>query len=93
LNAFILCRFYGWSLDYTKTLTVEDFQLALMAVTRIEAREMLTQMTIADYPNISKEDRSSTHKKIHRHAFPPTETRTMSLEDFSKHISAVVMNG
>lgn len=40
------------------------------SITVLEARDMLAQMTIADYPQMKKENRSSIHKKIYKLAYP-----------------------
>lgn len=40
------------------------------AITVIEARQMLTQMTVADYPNLKKPDREKLHRQIYELAHP-----------------------
>lgn len=43
---------------------------------------MLKQLTIQDWPNLKKDKRSSLHRKLHKDAYPVTES--ISLEEYIK---------
>ena len=45
------------------------------AITIIEAREMILQMTIADWPNLKKQARLRKIRELHKMAFPATYNR------------------
>jgi ribulose-5-phosphate 4-epimerase/fuculose-1-phosphate aldolase len=50
-----------------------------MAVTVIEAQEVLIKLRIADYPNMKKDDRSKTHRHFHKMAYPRTHENPKKL--------------
>jgi hypothetical protein len=41
-----------------------------MAITVLEAQEMLLQMQVSDYPHLKKEPRQRLHRQLHRQAYP-----------------------
>lgn len=41
-----------------------------LAITQIEAQDMLNKMFLADWPNLKKPDRKKKHKELYALAFP-----------------------
>lgn len=51
-------------------LTQEDFNKYWNAIIPLEAQELLTNLTLHDFPHLKKEKRSKVHKQLHKQAFP-----------------------
>ncbi len=65
------------------------------SITVIEARDMLSQMTIGDYPQMKKENRTSIHKKIYKLAYPKMfdpEKKEQNIKDAFKALTGA-LNG
>ncbi len=57
------------------------------SITVIEAQNMLTRMTVADYPHVKKEDRTKIHRKLYKLAHPDlfeSEEKAISVSDIGK---------
>jgi len=55
-------------------MPVNVFDEYYMAITTLEAQEMLVEMRLSDYPNMKKNDRSKLHRQMFKLAYPKTET-------------------
>ena len=64
----------------------------LQAEELLEAREVLVEMSTADYPSMKKESRDKKHRALYKMAFPD-EQKEMSLKDFSMILAGKVRNG
>lgn len=55
-------------------------------ITVIEAQNLLTSLTIADWPNMKKEGREKLHRSLSRKAYPDTfkGKKKVSLEELDK---------
>lgn len=51
------------------------------AITPLEARELLIEMKLTDYPNMDKRDRERFHHSIHGEAYPFAERRSITWEE------------
>lgn len=53
------------------------------AITVIEARETLTQLSVSDYPHLKKQARQKLHRELSRMAYPSTfkDKRKITLQD------------
>jgi hypothetical protein len=78
-----LCYFYGWTPQIVEGFDTDEVEKYWQLITRIEAQEMLKQLTIQDWPNLKKDKRSSLHRKLHRDAYPVQQSIT--LEDYIKN--------
>ncbi len=62
-------------------------------MTVIEAREVLVDMSTADYPQMKKESRDKKHRALYKLAFPEERKEELSLKDFSMLLAGKVRNG
>ena len=49
-----------------------------LAITQIEAQELLIQLRVVQYPWMSKEGRRQTHRQFHKLAYPKTYSQDRS---------------
>ena len=49
-------------------MPVDEFEVYWQQITKLEAQEMLTLMTIADYPTLKGNQRASLYNKVKSHA-------------------------
>lgn len=69
---------------------VSDHVMFYNAITQIEAQEALLQMSIADFPHLSKkEERKKRHKAMHKIAFPDNHGKKspLSLDNFAGYLN------
>lgn len=80
-----MCEFYGWTPDIVGGLTFEEASIYWEAITVIEAREMLSQLSVADYPHMKKTSRQKLHRSLSKMAFPATfkDKRRLTLQDLA----------
>jgi len=57
-------------LEEIETVDSERVESLWQAITVIEAQEQLKQMSIADWPNMKKQQRSKIHKELFKQAYP-----------------------
>ncbi len=50
-----------------------------LAITQIEAQDVLINLTIAQYPWLKKEQQKKIHREMHRKAYPKTHERVENL--------------
>ena len=62
------------------------------AVSVLEAQEGLVQMSMMDWPNLKRPDRSKRHRELHRIAFPKSwqESKPVSGEDMARIIKGLI---
>ena len=65
-----MARFYGWSDSELEGMDAHTFREYLDSISILEGRESLLQMSIADYPRQSQENRDNFHRYIYIEAFP-----------------------
>ena len=65
-----MCRFYGWTLAEVLALDIDTFEQMWLAVTTLEAREMLNQMTANDWPKMKESARKKLHSELSKEAYP-----------------------
>lgn len=72
-----------------------DFNDLWEAITVIEAQEILTQLRIADWPNMKKSERTTFHRKLISKAYPGQVSGSVarSTEDIAKILGARLRNG
>jgi hypothetical protein len=46
-----------------------------LAITQIEAQQILAKLVVADWPNLKKDERSKKHRELHRLAYPSLEKK------------------
>lgn len=56
----------------------------VQAMDIIEARELLVQLKVADFPNLSKDERKKLHRSFYKTAFPNVEKKPMSTGDVAR---------
>lgn len=57
-------------MEEIETVDSERVESLWQAITVIEAQEQLKQMSIADWPNMKKQQRSKIHKELFKQAYP-----------------------
>ena len=65
-----MCRFYGLKPSEIASLEVDDYQDLWLAISQIEAQEILVNLGIVTYPHMRKEDREEYHRKHYKIAYP-----------------------
>ncbi len=61
---------YGWTNEYIEALPSDVFHEYLLAVELVESREMLRGFSVADWPNMKKNDRAKLLKSVNDKAYP-----------------------
>lgn len=88
-----MAYFYGWTHEYILGLPVDVVNSYWLAITQIEAQEILIKMRLADYPQIKQTGRTSWHREMHRLAYPKTHSgQAKTIEDIAKYLGAA-LNG
>ena len=67
-------------------MSVIEFDQYWLAITKIEAQEMLIGITIADYPQLKPQRRKELYNKLRRHEGSAQEGNLMSPEEIAKAI-------
>jgi len=64
------------------------------AITAIESQELLLQLRVADWPSMKKKDRASFHRRMHRMAYPKTDSdRTKPISTKELHEKLRMITG
>ncbi len=76
-------------MDDIKSMDADSFHQYWLAITTIEAREMLQQIKISAYPHTKTGDQSSLHKSLSDQAYPKhlesdSEETFLSPKDIAK---------
>ena len=56
------------------------------AIGQLEAQELLSQLTIADYPNCKKDYRNKVHKELFKKAYPNAEKKILTTEELVRKL-------
>ena len=77
-------------------MRADVFHQYWLAITVVEAQDMLKQMQISDYPHLKKEDRKRVYSSIQKQAYPIIEERAeeklLTSEDIASFLQGA-MNG
>lgn len=81
-------RFYCIGLEEVNNLDPEDAEGLWLAITQIEAQDLLMQLRVADYPHMKDGGRSRIHREWHKLAYPRTQERlnSLSTKEFAEHL-------
>jgi hypothetical protein len=71
-----LARFYGWSPSIIEETPLIDLVGYFHMIEKVEAEERLMDITVADYPHLSKSARSKVHKNLSKLVVKEQETIT-----------------
>ena len=77
-------------------MTMDDFEAYWKCIEPIEAREMLSNITVSSYPKMSKKDRAKVKNKLQENSqlkLKEQEENYMSAEDSARQIMMVIANG
>lgn len=75
-------------------LTNEEFEAYWLAITQIEAQDLLVKLRVADFPHMKTGDRKKLHKQMLSLAYAKEERATATtMEDFVKQLSRMTANG
>jgi hypothetical protein len=79
----MVARFYGFSDADIEEMHLEDFINYSKAIEMLEAKEMLVNMKIMDYPKMKQEARKQLFQGVHKKAYPGaySEQKALSTED------------
>ena len=69
--------------------TIEGYWLA---ITQLEARELLVALTVSDYPWMKKEDKRKLHRAWHKMAYPKTYSPEVTTGELADKLKAA-LNG
>lgn len=62
-----------------------------MAITQIEAQEILIQLRVAQYPWLTNEGRRTTHRQFHKMAYPATHSvGKLTTEEAAERLRTVI---
>ena len=87
-----MLRFYnGLSPEQLDEMSVIEFDQYWLAITKIEAQEMLLSLTISDYPNLKPTRRREIYNNLKRHQDNSCggEGRLMSPKEIAQAIGAI----
>ena len=70
-------------------MSVIEFDQYWLAITKIEAQEMLIGITIADYPQLKPKRRRELYNKLRRYEGSGREGRLMSPKEIANAIGAL----
>lgn len=84
-----MCFFYGWTDKYLKGLDIDTFEDYWLAITCIEAQEMLKAFDVSAWPTMKKSQREKLHKALFKKAYPASFKRAkqVSNDDLAKILS------
>ena len=68
-------------------MEVDDIDCYWAAIDVLEAREVLLQMQVSDYPNMNQRDRSNFHSEISRYSRLSFENESVSVEEVLRRIN------
>lgn len=88
-----MANFYGFSHQQLMEMQADTFHQYWLAITAIEAQDMLKQMQIADYPHLKKEDRKKVYNSIHKQAYPvkpSKEGKMLTSEDIANFLNGAI---
>jgi hypothetical protein len=66
-----------------------EFESLWLAITQIEAQEMIKEFQIADYPHLKAKDKSRVYKDIHKLAYPDNVEKVMD----AKTVASILKRG
>lgn len=55
-----------------------------LAITPLEAQEMLTQLKVVSFPRMPKGGRESLHREIYKLAYPHRKRKALTLDDIER---------
>jgi len=84
-----LASFYGWRHEEILQLDYEVAQGYWLAITAIEAQEILINMRLADWPNMKGPARQKWHRDVHRMAYPSSHSKAITPEELAKRIGGI----
>lgn len=87
-----MCRFYSLTPWQVKKLPVTTANQMWLAITPIEARELLNQIVVTSYPNLDKNKRRDLVGKLEKQATVKEKTKSVELknEDLDKWLRGVL---
>ncbi len=82
-----MARFYpGFTRAVVAKMDADEFEMYWQGITIIEAQEALVSMNIAVYPNMTKQDAKSFHRRMHAAAYQPAETKKLTTADLAERL-------
>lgn len=85
-----MLRFYnGLTPELIDEMSVIEFDQYWLSITKIEAQEMLIDLTIADYPHLTPPRRKELYNKLKRYQGNQKEAGLMSPKEIAKAIGAI----
>tara|TARA_S200002703_G_scaffold48346_1_gene41767 strand:+ start:4908 stop:5165 length:258 start_codon:yes stop_codon:yes gene_type:complete len=83
-----MTRFYKIDSNQLDNMPVDEFQVYWEQITKLEAQEMLIQMTIADYPALKGHQRTNLYNKVKSHASDESK-KLFSTKDIAAALGAI----
>lgn len=83
-------RFYGGAFTSSDVdeMPVDEFEEYWNAINVIESKEIMTQLTVADFPHYKNGKRKEIHNKI-KMAFNQTSSKAQSTEEIARMLGAL----
>jgi hypothetical protein len=87
-------HFYGIQPSELRAMDWEEIESLWLAITQIEAQDLLLQSKVADYPWMKKDARASLHREWHKLAYPKThqDVKELTTKQFAERLKAA-LNG
>lgn len=74
--------------DYVRSLPLDDFNDLWLAITTIEAQDMLSQISVNSYPHTNDQSRKKLIAQLEKKAYPfKNKTKTISNKELFKILS------
>ena len=87
MNRAKLARVYGWTHSDICELDAEAYKMYLEAVKALEAQEMLNEIKVTSFPNLTKKARKSVFDSLLKLAFPvKPKAKKLSMDEFAEHL-------
>lgn len=65
-------------------MDIDQASELVQAMDIIEARESLVALKVADFPNLTKDERKKLHRSFYKMAFPNVEKKAMTTADVAR---------
>lgn len=84
-----MCLQTGWTLDYIRSLSIDDFEILYRVAKHEESRSHLREVIASCFPNGKESWRDKYYSGIYKESYPSPENseKALSTEDLAKLLS------
>jgi hypothetical protein len=74
-----MSHFYGWTYEHLKSLDVDTFEQYWLAITTIEAQNILNLIDVEVFRHLKTSDRDKLHRSLTEKAYPDSFAEPVQL--------------